>query len=249
MVTSITSAENQVVLDKAGEWFNDVIIKNHILNTKKLKKAASFKLNPLLNPYLSAFLTGSVTPEGIARSLIYARILSTSITTSFGTNIQGFITDVLAHAYGALEAGVDIVFEDKVDGEKKYAQLKLGPNTLNADDVDTIQGHFRTLKNKSVTNHVRLHSDSLIVGIMYGTRRQLSQHYLSLERDHFYPIFVGKDFWRRLTGDELFFEKLIQTISNNLSSVNSVELIENTIQSLAMDQEIIDLANLGIDLK
>jgi hypothetical protein len=31
--------------------------------------------------------------------------------------------------------------------------------------------------------------------------------------------------------------------------VNSAELIENTIQSLAMDQEIIDLANLGIDLK
>lgn len=248
-MTPVTSAENQVVLNRAGEWFNDVIIKNHILNTKKLKRAASFNLNPLLNPYLSAFLTGSVTPEGIARSLVYARVLSTSITTSFGTNIQRFITEVLVDAYGALETGVDIVFEDKVDGGKKYAQLKLGPNTINADDVDSINGHFSSLKRVSITNHVRLHSDSLIVGIMYGTRRQLSQHYLSLEKDHFYPIFVGKDFWRRLTGDELFFEKLIQTISKNLSSVNSVELIENTIKSLAMDQEIIDLANLGIDLK
>lgn len=246
---TITSPENQVVLDKAGEWFNDVIIKNHILNTKKLKRAASFNLNPLLNPYLSAFLTGSVTPEGIARSLIYARVLSTSITTSFGTNIQRFITEVLVHAYGALEAGVDIVFEDKLDGEKKYAQLKLGPNTINADDVDSIHGHFRTLKNVSITNHVRLHSESLIIGVMYGTSAQLSQHYVRLKNEHFYPIFVGKDFWLRLTGDELFFEKLIQTISNNLSNVNSVNLIEDTIQSLARDKEIVDLANLGIDLK
>jgi len=245
MINSPTSAENLLVLQKAGEWFLEKVIKNHILNTEKLKNVAEFNLNPLLAPYLSAFLTGKVTPEGIAKGLIYPRVLGTSITTSFGTNIQSFISDVLVDAYGSLAQGVDIVFTDKVDGEEKYAQLKLGPNTINKDDVKSICDHFNGVRNLARTNNVRLNSDSLIIGVMYGNDAQLSQHYQKLRDAHHYPTFVGKNFWVRLTGDEDFFEKLINIISSTLSSVSSLKLIDDTILLLSQDNEIIQLARLG----
>lgn len=245
MIKSATSPENQLVLEKAGDWFLEKVIKNHILNTTKLKKVNEFNLNPLLTPYLSAFLTGEVTAEGIAKALIYPRVLGTSITTSFGTNIQSFISDVLVDAYGSLTQGVDIVFTDKLDGLEKYAQLKLGPNTINKDDVKSIHDHFNGVRNLARTNNVRLSSDSLIVGVMYGADEQLSQHYKNLRDEHHYPTFVGKNFWVRLTGDEDFFEKLVQTIAGTLSSVNSLALIEDTILKLSKDKEIIQLAQLG----
>ncbi len=245
MIYRPTSEENQLVLDKAGEWFLQKIIQNHILNTEKLQTSDEFNLNPLLAPYLSAFLTGEVTPIGIAKGLIYPRVLGTSITTSFGTNIQSFISEVLVDAYGSLAQGVDIVFKDKVDGLTKYAQLKLGPNTINKDDVKSIHDHFGGVKNLARTNNVRINADSLIVGVMYGTDAELSQHYKNLRDIHHYPTFVGKNFWVRLTGDEYFFEKLVQTISSTLSSVNSLSLIEDTVSKLSTDKKIIQLAKLG----
>ncbi len=245
MIYRPTSEENQLVLDKAGEWFLQKIIQNHILNTEKLQTSDEFNLNPLLAPYLSAFLTGEVTPIGIAKGLIYPRVLGTSITTSFGTNIQSFISEVLVDAYGSLAQGVDIVFKDKVDGLTKYAQLKLGPNTINKDDVKSIHDHFGGVKNLARTNNVRLNADSLIVGVMYGADAELSQHYKNLRDIHHYPTFVGKNFWVRLTGDEYFFEKLVQTISSTLSSVNSLSLIEDTVSKLSTDKKIIQLAKLG----
>ena len=245
MNENITSIENQLVLDKAGKWFFEVVIKNHILNTEKLEKSEEFNLNPLLNPYLSAFLTGSVTPEGIARALIYPRVLGTSINTSFGQNIQNFISEVLVDAYGSLAQGVDIVFKDKLDGQQKYAQLKLGPNTINKDDVATIHGHFNAVRNLAKVNNVKLNSESMIIGVMYGTDDQLSSHYKKLRDTHYYPTFVGKDFWVRLTGDEFFFNKLVQTIANNISTVNSSKLIEDTILKLSRHKAVISLAQLA----
>ena len=32
-----------------------------------------------------------------------------------------------------------------IDGEKKYCQLKSGPDTINKDDVETIAGHFKSV--------------------------------------------------------------------------------------------------------
>jgi hypothetical protein len=242
---NMTTEENQVVLKKAAEWFLDKIIKNHNSNTKKLESSGEFNLNPLLAPYLSAFLTGSVTAKGIAQTLIYARTLGSSITTSFGQNLQSFISDVLVDAYGSIVEGVDIKFVDRVDHLEKYAQLKLGPNTINKDDVVTIDGHFRSVKNLARTNRFTLTQESLIVGVLYGTDAELSSHYRKLRDHHHYPVIVGEDFWARLTGDKYFLQKLVQTIANTLSSVNSTELLEATINELAKDAQIIALAELG----
>lgn len=233
-----TTPENQAVLNQAKDWFKNKIIKGHINRTEELIDPGKFQINPFIAPYLSAFLTGSVTNDGIARTLVYARILGTSISTSFGQNLQSFISDVLVNAFGSIVSGIDIKFTDKIDGREKYAQLKLGPNTINADDVTTIHNHFRDIRNLARTNQVQLNATDLIIGVMYGEENDLSSHYKCLRDEHNYPIFVGNDFWHRLTGDEDFFSKLIQAIAETLNEVNSSEIIESVIEKLASTKEI-----------
>jgi Type II restriction endonuclease EcoO109I len=238
------SAENQVVLDRAREWFDDLILR-HIANTTKCMNPSEFQVNPFLAPYLSAFLTGEVTRHGIARSMVYPRVLGTSITTSFGTNIQRFITDVLrGYAGGSVTEGLDIEFVDRIDNRRKYAQLKAGPNTLNKDDVPTIDGHFSGIKNRARTNSIPLDYDQLVVGIMYGTYDQVSSHYRKLETNHHYTLFVGQDFWHRLTGDEHFYVRFTETLAGALASVSSQNLIEEVIDRLAQSPEIVELERL-----
>lgn len=245
MSNSTTSPENQEVLKQAKNWFKEKIIKGHISRTEELVNPEKFQINPFITPYLSAFLTGNVTAEGIARSLVYARILSASISTSFGQNLQSFISDVLVNAFGSIVSGIDIKFTDKTDGREKYAQLKLGPNTINADDVTTIHHHFRDIRNLARTNQVQLNVTDLIIGVMYGNEDDLSSHYKHLRDELNYPVYAGDEFWYRLTGDKEFFKKLIQAISETLDDVNSSEIIESVIQQLAKTKEIISLTSLA----
>jgi hypothetical protein len=249
MSISQTSPENAHVLSEAKKWFHKKIIASHLLRTQKLKNPSEFDINPFTTPYLSAFLTGEVTERGIAKALVYPRILGTSISTSFGQNLQSFISDVLVDAFGSIVSGIDIKFLDKLDGREKYAQLKLGPNTINADDVVTINLHFKDIKNLARTNSVQIGTNDLIVCIMYGAESDISNHYKRLRDEFHYPVIVGNDFWHRLTGDEFFFGKLINVISESLNEVNSASLIDSVIDSLASTEEIKRLTVLAKSFK
>jgi hypothetical protein len=242
---TITTPENLIVLEKAKVWFKTRVVTGHLARTKKLQRPSEFKINPFLAPYLSAFLTGDVTAEGIAKALVYSRSLGSSISTSFGQNLQTFISDVLGDAYGSIISGIDIEFVDKVDNRKKYAQLKLGPNTINKDDVATINNHFKGIRNLARTNQVALGATDLVICIMYGTENEISSHYKKLRDNHNYPLFVGDDFWRRLTGDEDFFEKLVHAISQTLGQVNATQEVAQVITKLAKTKKIQDLASIA----
>ncbi|MGC6232258.1 PmeII family type II restriction endonuclease [Hafnia paralvei] len=231
------------ILLKAKEWFRESIARNHIKNTEKLKKSSEFNINPFLAVYLSNFLTGNSSAESIAKALILPRVLGTSITTSFGQNIQSFTSSVLS-AFGSTTSGIDIEFVDQIDGRRKYCQLKSGPNTINKDDVETVSNHFRTIKNLARTNHLQISVNDLIVGVIYGERENLSSHYKKIESQHDYPVVIGTDFWHRLTGDSDFYTDLIEAIGSvAIDADYSQELLE-VIQSLAATEEIQKLSNL-----
>lgn len=167
--------QKQIILTSAKEWFRESIATNHKNNTEKLGDPKTFNINPFLVNYLANFLTGNNSPESIAKALIYPRALGTSITTSFGTNMQRFASDVLK-GFGSMISGIDIEFVDQIDGERKYCQLKAGPNTINKDDVETIAGHFTSAKNLARTNNIRVGVGDLIVGVLYGTEAELNAH-------------------------------------------------------------------------
>lgn len=198
--------QKQAIIRSGKEYFRSVIIPNHLRNLKKLS-LSSFNFNPFLINYLAAFLCGNTEPESLARALVYPRILGTSLNTSFGQNIQVFISQLQEVVGGASGIdGIDIEFVDALDGRRKYCQCKAGPQTINKDDIATILGHFKYLMNKSRLDRMGLQLDDLVVGVLYGERVNLSANYKAI--DAHYPVLCGAEFWERLTADKNFYYQL-----------------------------------------
>ncbi|ASF47133.1 PmeII family type II restriction endonuclease [Methylovulum psychrotolerans] len=233
----MTEQEKQAILEKVKTWFREVIIPNHIKNTLKLANPSEFDINPFLVPYIAAFLTGELTPQSVAKALLYPRVLGSSITTSFGQNMQTFISGVL-NSYGSLVQGIDIEFTDALDGRKKYCQAKLGPNTINKDDVETIHNHFRQAKNLGKTNNLPVQQHDLVVGILYGEPGQESSHYKSLRDKHDYSLYIGQDFWYRLTGDPSFYSELKKAIADVAVEAKGADMLNEVADILAQTEVI-----------
>jgi len=136
-----------------------------------------------------------------------------------------------------------IEFEDHLDHERKYCQLKAGPNTINKDDVETIAGHFRAVIQLGRTNNLRLGFENLVVGVLYGESGDLSSHYKRITRDYHYPVLAGKEFWYRLTGDEDFYADLIKCIGEVARDANFMQELDDIVEKLSRTPEIIALSN------
>ena len=131
----MTEKQKKQIIESGKQYFRDIIIPNHLKGLEKLN-LNNFKINPFLVNYLAAFLCGNTEPKSLAKALVYPRILGTSINTSFGQNIQIFISS-LAQIAGCASGidGIDIEFVDAIDGRRKYCQCKAGPQTINKDDI------------------------------------------------------------------------------------------------------------------
>ena len=102
--------------------------------------------------------------------------------------------------------------------------MKAGPNTINYDDVDTIKNHFRSIRNLARTNRLDLKITDCIVGVFYGTEDSLSQSYRKINEE--YPVYVGAEFWQRITGDADFYYELINAFAEVADEMDSTELIQ-----------------------
>lgn len=222
-------APNQII-EKAKDFFKKEIAQSHIANTKKLKNLKEFGLNPFLDKYKANFLTGNDDPRSIAKALVYPRVLGTSINTTFGNKLQKFCSEVL-EGFASTTSGIDIEYIDKLDGRRKYCQIKAGTNTINADDVDTIKGKFNGVRNLARTNNLNVGLNDLVVGVFYGTEGELSGHYKKI--NEIYPVIVGAEFWYRLTGEIDFYEKLTGAIGEVATEYDGSQIIEEVIDSLA----------------
>ena len=238
----MTEQQKQAIIESGKEYFRTTIIPNHLKNLKKLK-LASFNINPFLINYLAAFLCGDTEPRSLAKALVYPRILGTSLNTSFGQNIQVFISslEVITGGASGIE-GIDIEFVDAIDGRRKYCQCKAGPQTINKEDIATILGHFKYLMNKSRLDRMGLQFDDLIVGVLYGERDNLSANYKAI--DAHYPVLCGADFWERLTGDKEFYNRLAKAFGEVVEEdgIDGSALILQKVNEIA--QEIIDKGGL-----
>jgi hypothetical protein len=235
----MTDTDKQKLLAKIEEFARDTLATKHLANLLKLKSLDEFDINPFLTKYLSRFLTGKDDAKSIARTLVYARILGTSINTSFGMNFQKFCTQILG-ATGAIVSGTDIEFTDQIDGRYKYCQLKAGPNTINYDDIVTIRDHFKKMRNVGRQNSRLLGADDLIIGVMYGSSDKLNSFYKVLSED--FPIFVGEEFWYRFTGDMNFYVDMVERFSVAALQTDASEHIESVINELSIEvqRELLD---------
>lgn len=230
----ISETERLQIMNKFKKFFRDEIIKNHKKNTEKLKKLKEFKVNPFLWYYLANYLTGNSSALSLAKVLVYPRVLGTSITTSFGTSMQKFISTVLK-GYGSTTSGIDIEFIDQIDGRKKYCQLKSGPDALNNYDVTTIINHFKSAKRLAKTNNLIVSSEDFIFCTVYGEPSQMNSFISKLADD--YTVYMGKEFWHRLTGEEDFYNRLIDCISEVVNEVDMKSFVEEVIEALSKEIE------------
>jgi len=231
--------EEKELLTIVTDYFGKKIFQNHKENVlKNHSKLKSYKINPIIVKYLSKILEDDFTPLGIAKALYYPRVLGTSINTSFGTRIQNMFID-LGLANGSLIKGMDIEFIDKVDNRKKWCQLKSGPNTINSEDVKPLLKKFSTVINLARTNSINLNNNDLIVGVLYGEKYQLSQHYLLIDKEH--PVIVGKEFWHRLTGYPKFYSKLVTNLDLLIINIDTEDFFTKGYIALAEEIKTSDL--------
>lgn len=231
--------EEKELLSIVTEYFKTSIFDNHKINVlKHHTKLKSYKINPILVKYLSKILEDDFTPIGIAKALYFPRVLGTSINTSFGTRIQNMFVE-LNLASGSLIKGMDIEFVDKIDGRKKWCQLKSGPNTINSEDVQPLLKKFKTVTNLARTNNIQMNNSDLILGVLYGDESQLSQHYKKINEE--YPVIAGPEFWHRITGHTSFYEKLTQNLDDLILSLDCENFFEEGYMALAKEIETSDL--------
>jgi len=231
----VTEEQKQAIIKSGKDYFREKIIPNHLNGLKQIK-LKNFKVNPFLVNYLASFLCGNTEPESLAKALLYPRILGSSINTSFGQNIQIFISQIsLITGNASATEGIDIEFIDAIDGRKKYCQCKAGPQTINKDDVDTILGHFKKVIGKSRLDKIPLQMDDLIVGVLYGEPNQLSANYKTINTT--YPVYIGADFWERLTGDKDFYKYLTKAFGEVVEEdkIDGSELIQKKVVQLAQE--------------
>ncbi len=211
------------LLTQIVNYFETYIFQNHIeASLKNNAKLKSYNINPIVIKYLSKVLEGDYTAKGVAKALYFPRVLGTSINSSFGTRIQNMFVE-LGLAQGSLIKGMDIEFVDRIDGRKKWCQLKSGPNTINSEDVNPLIKKFTNVTNLARTNSINLNNSDLILGVLYGEDNQLSQHYKRIDKQ--FPVIVGKDFWHRLTGYPNFYEGLVKELHKSILTIDTKDLM------------------------
>ena len=237
----MNKTEKKDLLNRSKVFFIEKIAKPHLKNTKKLDDLSEFNVNPLLDRYLARFYSGRTDSQALAESLILPRVLGTSPTTTFGTQMQKFCGEVLQQGLGSKISGVDIEFKDAVDGRTKYCQVKSGPNTINNDDVTTIVTKYKLIKRLASTNSVKdLRMSDLCVGVLYGVPAELNASYRSLTNDYYVPVYIGKDFWHRLTGEPEFYLELAQAFADSVVTIDATQAIKELIKKLAVQIEARD---------
>lgn len=231
----MTDKDKLSIIQSGKEYFRQIIIPAHLKGLVGLK-LKDFDVNPFLINYLAAFLCGNTESLSLAKALVYPRVLGTSINTSFGSNIQYFITGLKEiTSSGSAIPGIDIEFTDAIDGRKKYCQCKAGPKTINRDDIDTIFGHFKEFKGIARQNHLRIADDDLVVGVLYGESNKLSANYKTISTT--YPVYCGAEFWEHLTGDKHFYNRLTKAFGEVVEeeNIDGSQLIESKIIDIAKE--------------
>ena len=70
----------------------------------------------------------------------------------------------------------------------------------------------------------------------------LNGHYKRITNEYDYPIYIGKEFWHRLTGDENFYSDLIHAIGEVAVESDFSKELEDVINNLSESPEVSILA-------
>lgn len=196
-------------IDLAKKFFRERFFDVNAEKACKLQ-LGDFQINPFLIDYLALLAGGDNSSLSKAKALVYPRVFGTSITTSFGTNVQTLLTEI-GLCKGSAIQGMDIEFDDMLDGRKKYAQVKASKQTINKKDVKPLIREYDDVLYLARTNHLPINNTDLVVGVLYG-EGELSPFFKEIDKR--YPVFMGRLFWQHITGSDTFYDELIKAIKD-----------------------------------
>ncbi|WP_312365570.1 PmeII family type II restriction endonuclease, partial [Sphingobacterium sp.] len=168
----------------------------------------SYSANPFLLPYLSKIIEGEYNQRGIAKALFLPRVLMSSITTSFGAHIKQILVNNNLAESRSNRSNI-ISFIDQVTHQYTGCVIKAGPNTINSGDKSGIRTSLNGIQGV----------EHRVIGVIYGSENDLNQNYLRLQEE--YEIFIGVDFWYRITGYEDFYVNLGERLRDLSESLNT----------------------------
>lgn len=215
-------------------------------NKLKLKLEAGYSLSDFnIHPFtllaISSSIFGQPTSLNMAKALVYPRALGTSMNTNFGDLMQRLCVSIL-DASASSTQGMDLEFVDKTDNKKVIMQLKAGPNTINKDDIEPMIEKYKTAHRLLLRNYAGENMPKFALGITYGNLTNISYHFkriasTTIGNQEDMPIYIGKDFWYRLTGNEDFYIELINIFIEIFQTENYEQQFESSIIKLAKNIE------------
>jgi len=221
-------------LRRAKAFFEKKLIPASLDKIKECKDPKVFnKTNPFMKLLQAKLMFGDTSQRSLAAALVNLRI-GDSLATIYGEKIQDLCVRVLgAKGFGN---GFDIKFVDAIDGRTKYCQLKSGPVTLSPSAPQAITEKFFDFIKSNRKNKASIPLTDCVVGVTFGEPSMLSSHYKKIEKYGF-PIYVGKDFWHRISGDDGFYVKLQAAFSDAVQKAGVEGVIKAVVDQLCKNPE------------
>lgn len=201
-------------------YFRSDIFEPH-LNKLEGEYAAlsSYSPNPFVTPYLSKLIDNEYNAYGSASALYLSRVLTTSINTAFGSHIRKILV-ANSLAISINSRSNIISFTDRTTNAHTVCLLKSGPNTINSGDKVGIRNKleaYNTFDNKAI-------------GIIYGSVADINAHYVALQSR--FELFVGADFWHRITGHPNFYNDLTRELRHLIEEFDTHGRVQSGLNSL-----------------
>ncbi len=168
-----------------------------------LEKIDGIKIEDIMkrkNPYLYRAKAMQSASE-IVESVLSATV-SSSEETIFGNCFFEPLAIAASGGNKALAEGVDIMVEDKDENIIYAIAVKSGPSVFNNDSKKRQEQNFNAAAKLAKQAHARYEP---IIGYSYGKKRSSGRGKPTIYRE-----LAGEDFWTELTGDSLFYIKIIK---------------------------------------
>ena len=226
-ITEIKNILNEYNLDKnksINELWISTLIRDFVKNSIKELQNTTLE-NLLINPFLvKAF--GFDDHKEVVTFYFYQKI-TRSIVTSWGFAVEGLLL-----CSGAVKSEIT-GFDMKVPRDNKayHFQIKSSPNTMSIEQVRQLNTHIQNIKNK--LNNIPM------LGMTYGTRRQINSQIQSTLIGYPQTTMVGRELWDFIASEDGYCQKMLNWIDEimNLEPTKFSEELEKKKRLLINDWE------------
>ena len=226
-ITEIKNILKEYNLDKnksINELWISTLIRDFVKNSIKELQNTTLE-NLLINPFLvKAF--GFDDHKEVVTFYFYQKI-TRSIVTSWGFAVEGLLL-----CSGAVKSEIT-GFDMKVPRDNKayHFQIKSSPNTMSIEQVRQLNTHIQNIKNK--LNNIPM------LGMTYGTRRQINSQIQSTLIGYPQTTMVGRELWDFIASEDGYCQKMLNWIDEimNLEPTKFSEELEKKKRLLINDWE------------